>query len=59
MERAYRASTGLIGAATFLLGLAMIAVTLANGGGPLAVGFIGGLLFAVLGAIRLRLAWRR
>ena len=38
MERAYRASTRLIGACTFVLGLAMIVVTLARGGGPLAVG---------------------
>lgn len=52
MDRAYRASTRLIGIVTFLLGLTMVVVTLAQGGGPLAVGVIAGVLFAVLGAIR-------
>lgn len=52
MNRAYRASTRLVGIVTFVLGLAMIAVTLANGGGPLAVGFLGGVLLAALGALR-------
>ena len=52
MDRAYRASTRLIGIVTFVLGLTMIAVTLARGGGPLAAGVIGGVLFTVLGAIR-------
>lgn len=59
MDRAHRASTRLIGAVTFLIGLAMIAVTVGHGGGPLAVGVIGGLLFAVLGAVRFALATRR
>jgi hypothetical protein len=52
VDRAYRASTRLIGIVTFFLGLMMIAVTLARGGGPLAVGVVAGVLFAVLGAIR-------
>lgn len=43
----------------FFLGLALIAITLARGGGPLAVGVIAGVLFAVLGAIRYRVASRR
>jgi hypothetical protein len=59
VDRAYRASTRLVGAITFLLGLTMIAVTLARGGGPLAVGVVAGLLFAVLGAIRYTHAARR
>ena len=58
MDRAYRASTRLIGAVTFLLGLVMIALTLARGGGPLAVGFVGGVLFIVVGAIRYTAATR-
>ena len=52
MDRAYRASTRLIGLVTFFLGIAMIAVTLARGGGPLAVGVVVGVMFAVLGALR-------
>lgn len=52
MDRAYRASTRLIGIVTFLLGLTLIAVTLARGGGPLAVGVVAGVLFVILGAIR-------
>ena len=36
----------------FLLGLTMITVTFARGGGPLAVGVVAGALFAILGAIR-------
>jgi hypothetical protein len=49
----------LVGVITFALGLAMIAVTVARGGGPLAVGVVAGLLFAVLGAIRYSHATRR
>jgi hypothetical protein len=52
VDRAYRASTRLIGAVTFLLGLGMVALTVARGGGPLAVGVIAGVLFALLGVIR-------
>lgn len=54
MDSAYRASTRLIGLVTFALGLTMIVVTLARGGGPLAVGVIAGILFAVVGALRFR-----
>ena len=59
MDRAYRASTRVIAVVTLLLGLTMIAVTVARGGGVLAVGFVGGILFTVLGAIRLKQASRR
>jgi len=59
VDRAYRASTRVVGAITFLLGLTMIAVTLARGGGPLAVGVVAGALFVVLGAIRFRQTIRR
>jgi hypothetical protein len=58
VDRAYRASTRTLGIVTFVLGLVMIVVTLAQGGGPLAVGFIAGVLFVVLGAIRYRHATR-
>jgi hypothetical protein len=59
VDRAYRASTRLIGIFTFLLGLTMIVITLARGGGPLAVGVVAGVLFVVLGAIRYTVASRR
>jgi hypothetical protein len=52
VDRAYRASTRVVGIVTFALGLAMIAVTVARGGGPLAAGVIAGVLFVVLGAVR-------
>jgi hypothetical protein len=58
VDRAYRASTRVIGALTFVVGLAMIAVTIGSGGGPLAVGVLGGLIFAVLGAVRFAMAGR-
>jgi len=58
VDRAYRASTRLIGVITFVLGIAMVTITLARGGGPLAVGVIAGILFAVVGAIRFRHATR-
>ena len=52
MDRAYRASTRVIGIFTFLLGLTMITVTLVRGGGPFAVGVVAGAMFVILGAIR-------
>jgi hypothetical protein len=58
VDRAYRASTRLIGAVMFFVGLTLIAITLARGGGPLAVGVGAGLLFAVLGALRYTIATR-
>jgi hypothetical protein len=39
-------------------GFLMLVVTLARGGGPLAVGFLFGLLFIALGAGRLYLSMR-
>jgi hypothetical protein len=59
VDRAYRASTRTLAVVTFLLGLTMIAVTVSNGGGGLAVGVIAGALFVVLGVIRFRQASRR
>jgi hypothetical protein len=59
VDRAYRASTRAIAVVTFLLGLTMIAVTVARGGGVLAVGVIAGALFTILGVIRYRHVTRR
>ena len=58
MERLYRSSTVIFGSLTCLIGLALIVTTLARGGGPLAVGFVVGVLFALLGAGRVFLAGR-
>jgi hypothetical protein len=59
VDRAYRASTRLVSVVTFFLGLTMIVVTLARGGGPLAVGVVAGALLTILGAIRYTHATRR
>jgi hypothetical protein len=40
-------------------GLAMLVVTLARGGGPASVGFLFGLIFCALGAMRLYLSLKR
>jgi hypothetical protein len=42
-----------------VLGVAILAVTLANGGGPLALGILMGVLFAGAGGGRLYVTWRR
>jgi hypothetical protein len=56
VQRAYLASTRLLGAALLLVGVAMVASTIAHGGGPLAVGVLLGAMLAVVGAARLWLA---
>ena len=58
MQRAYRESTRAVGAIICVLGIAMVAITLARGGGPLAVGCIVGVAFAILGALRVIIANR-
>jgi hypothetical protein len=58
VERAYRHSTRVLGGALFVLGVAMVIATLARGGGPLALGVIVGVAFALLGAARVFLATR-
>jgi len=52
----HRASTRILSTVLLLLGLAMIVVTVAAGGGPLATGVLLGLLFAAAGAGRLWVA---
>jgi len=53
----HRASSLVLSAAMVVLGIAMLAVTLANGGGPLAIGAILGVLFVVGGGGRLWITW--
>jgi hypothetical protein len=55
----HRATTLVLSAAMALLGIAIVVVTLAHGGGPLARGTIFGVLFALGGAGRLYFTWRR
>ena len=59
MGGAYRHSTRLFGAVTCALGVAMVVLTIARGGGPLSLGVLVGLSFAVIGAGRLYLAGPR
>jgi len=59
LRSAHRLSTLVLSAAMMLIGIALVVVTLANGGGPLARGVIFGVLFAVAGAGRLYFTWRR
>jgi hypothetical protein len=56
VQRAYLASTRLLSGALLLVGVAMVASTLARGGGPFAVGVILGAMLALIGAARLWLA---
>jgi hypothetical protein len=56
VQRAYLASTRLLGAVLLVLGLAMVASALARGGGALALGVVLGILLTLLGAGRLWLA---
>ena len=58
VQRAYRESSRAVGALVCLLGIVMVIVTLANGGGPLALGVVLGVIFAVLGALRIVLVNR-
>jgi hypothetical protein len=46
----------VLGGRLSLVGVAVVVVTLAGGGGPLALGFVVGVLFAALGAARIWLA---
>ena len=56
VQRAYLASTRLLSGALLLVGIAMVASTIARGGGALAVGVLLGAMLTVIGAARLWLA---
>ena len=53
------AVTVLLSAVMVALGVAMIAITLSRGGGPLAVGILFGVLFILAGGGRLWVQRRR
>jgi len=59
VQRAYLASSRALSALLLLVGLAMVASTVARGGGAMALGIVVGVLFALLGAGRLWLSVRR
>lgn len=59
LRGAHRLSTLVLSAAMALVGIALVVVTLANGGGALARGVLFGVLFALAGAGRLYVTWRR
>ena len=56
MSGAYVSSQRVLGTLLCVVGLAMVVVTLARGGSPLALGVVAGVLFAALGAARVWLA---
>lgn len=56
MSRSYLFATRALGTLMLLAGLAMGGTAVAQGGGPLAVGVIVGVAFAVAGGGRLWLA---
>jgi hypothetical protein len=59
LRGAHRLATLVLSVAMTLVGIALVVVTLANGGGALARGVLFGVLFALAGAGRLYLTWRR
>ena len=52
-ERVYRGAVRGFSMVLVLIGLGVLAVTLANGGGPLSVGVLMGIAFLAVGAGRL------
>ena len=58
VERAYRQSIRALGILLAVVGVAMVTLTLARGGGALALGVVVGLLLAAVGAGRALLAGR-
>ncbi len=54
----YVAATRVFSAIIVAVGVAIVVVTLARGGGPAATGVVMGVLFVILGAGRLYLAAR-
>ncbi len=52
-ERIYRGSVRALSFVFLAIGLAILAITLVNGGGPLSVGTLLGIAFVAVGAGRL------
>ena len=58
VQRAYMASTRVLSALLLVLGLAVVIIAIAGGGGPLARGVVLGAMLAFIGGARLWLAHR-
>ncbi len=56
MRQVHFHSTRALGALILVLGLALVATTIARGGGPLSLGVVLGVAFTAFGAARLYLA---
>lgn len=54
----YRRSVRLLSLLFLLLGVVLLVVTVANGGGPVSVGVLMGIAFLAVGAARLWLSAR-
>jgi hypothetical protein len=52
-ERIYRGSVRTLSVVFVAIGLVLLAITLANGGGPLSIGVLMGAAFVAVGALRL------
>jgi hypothetical protein len=59
VKDAYSTSQHVLGGLLSVVGVVMAAATLARGGGPLALGFVVGVLFVALGAARIWLVRAR
>jgi hypothetical protein len=57
-ERIYRGAIRAFSLAMAAIGLAVLVLTLANGGGPASVGFLIGIAFLLVGGGRLWLSTR-
>jgi hypothetical protein len=57
-DEVYRGVTRLFAVVILGFGIAIVVITLAEGGGPLSAGLLIGLLFSALGAGRLYLSLR-
>jgi hypothetical protein len=57
-ERFYRGAVRGLSLLFVVIGLAILVVTLASGGGPASIGFLMGLAFVAVGAARLWLGAR-
>jgi hypothetical protein len=55
----HRGATRLMSVAMIAIGIALVASTLAHGGGAIAVGVLLGALFVAAGVLRLGLSGRR
>jgi hypothetical protein len=58
-DRAYHGAIRGFSAAFVVLGLLLLVVTLADGGGPASIGFLMGILFVAVGVGRLWIAGKQ